>query len=65
MKLERKVSSLLRRKEPFFAFTYDWLQGKYRIITSREEYLAELKELREMGMCRRAENRIQSAITVC
>ena len=58
MKINHKVGSLLRRKQSFYALTFDWHSRCLRLLHSSEEYLEELANLRDMGLCKRYEGTI-------
>jgi hypothetical protein len=46
MKASRKVNSLIRRNQPFFALTFDWNTKSIEIIQTYEEYKKDLENLR-------------------
>lgn len=65
MRIRQKIGSLSRRKIPFFCLTYDWDSKEIIIINDKEEYIAELLRLRELGMAKRCECNLKESFRVC
>ena len=55
MKVDHKIGSLLRRKQSFFAITYDWETKGLEVVPNYEDYLERLEYLESIGMCKRNE----------